>query len=435
MRTKRVARFIGSAGSAVSAQAALGWLVWSSAFTAVGVAVVLLVGLVIVIAPVLVLVGSLPATYGYWRIGPASADLSLADVALMAGVFAAAPFVPWRSPALRSLLRVLAAYLLILGIAVVLNPSLRAALEWGHRLFLVAGGLMVGAALGQRRATVAAIQAFLATSAAVSIAAILDVQASGGGWPPDPAYPFGINKNSAGFLLAAAVVLLIVLGRELRLSPQVRLVLGSLLILGLLATQSRGAVATLAVVMAVWSIWSGRLARSPGMLLLVVVLAGLTYAGSAQLFSSDELDSRFSSVGSRLETHEAALELWQDEPVAGLGLKYWRDSAYKGDIGFGEPHNIAIAALGESGLIGLAAIVVFVGGFVVVLRRCRGPFAAAALLLFVGKAVNGMIDIYWVAGTFTLAMIVAGMAVATIDLRHERFTPGRRAPVSARAGV
>lgn len=433
LRTKEIARYVSGAGSAVSLQAVFGWLAWSSATTAAGVVVVLMVGVVIMIAPVLVLVGAMPAAYGYWRVGPASADLSLADVALLAGVIAAVPFVPWRSPALRSLFRVLAVYLIVLMAAVVLNPSIRSFLEWGHRLFLVAGGVIVGAALSRMGAARAAVLAFLFTSCVVAVGAASDALASGGGWPPDPAYPFGINKNSAGFLLAAALVLLAVLGAEARLRPLHRFAMGSLLLVGLLATQSRGAVATLAVVMAVWSVRSGRLARSPRTIVMLTMLAALTYAGSSQLFSAEELDSRFSSVGSRVETNEAGLELWRDDPVAGVGLKYWRNAAYEGQVGFGEPHNFVVAALGESGVIGLAAIAVLLVGFGRVLIRLPGALATAAFLLFLGKAVNGLIDIYWVAGSFTLAMIVAGMA-AGAEPSHVT-TPTTTSPVALRPPV
>ena len=427
MAVKGVARWAGGVGSVLSSQAVFGWLVATSASAAVALALAVLIGLVVVVAPVLVLAGTLPATFGYWRIGPASADLSVADVALAAGSVAALPFAPWRSPAVRSVLRILVGYLAVLLVTVVLNPSERALLEWGHRLFLVAGAVLVGAALSRAGASLLALRAFVAASAIVAGRAVVDVLLSGGGWPPDPAFPFDIQKNTAGFLLAAAFVVLVVVGRTLRIRPPVRLALECLVLLGLLATQSRGAVATLAVVLALWSIWSGRIARSPSALLMVVMLAVLTYAGSVQLFSADELDSRFSSVGSRLETNEAALDLWREQPVEGVGLKYWRDADFAGVVGFGEPHNVAIAAMGESGLIGLVAILGFIIGVTRALRRMSGPLAVAALLLFVGKAVNGLIDIYWVAGTFTLAMIVVGMAAGASDAEIVLDSSDRRA--------
>src|SRR5690606_33922908 len=101
-------------------------------------------------------------------------NLSLADVTLAAAFVAALPFVPWRHERLRAAGRLLAVYLVILAVAVVVHPSQRTVLEWGHRGFLVGCGLAVGAALVARGLVTAAFRFFVASSVVLAIAAIAD---------------------------------------------------------------------------------------------------------------------------------------------------------------------------------------------------------------------------------------------------------------------
>ena len=179
----------------LAAQIALGHLFDSQprvAWIAVGgfVCAVLLLAV-----PGAFLVAALPAAYLFYRIGPQSNDISLADVALGIAIVAALPFVPWRSRTLRSMFRVLAAYLLVLAIPIVVVFSQRAAVEWGHRAFLVGGGLIVGSAIAATGRTRRALRALLSVSAVVAAAAIYDALDHWNSGSPSPRIPSGSTRT------------------------------------------------------------------------------------------------------------------------------------------------------------------------------------------------------------------------------------------------
>ena len=390
-------------GGLLSSNPALAWLV---AVAFVGVVLLLT-------APGAVLVAALPATYLFYRVGPTSTDISLADVALAVAVLAALPFVPWRSPTLRSMLRLLSAYLLILLIAVVAVPSQRGFVEVGHRAFLVAGGLLVGAAIVATGRATRALRAFVFASAIVSIAAVADAAAhTHSGGLPDPAYPFGIQKNTAGFLIACAVIVMVVAARQLAIPRRVGIPCASLLLIGVLACQARGPALMLVAVVLLWAIRERRVRLSPVLLIGGILLVGMTYITLNAAFQSDSQDSRFDSVNSRVATYDAAVSLWERDPLVGVGLKYWRDPAFVGETAFGEPHDLAVAALGESGVIGLAALVVLVIGSIILLVKSPSPFGLLAVLIVIAKTFASTVDIYWVAGTLTFTWIIVGFACA-----------------------
>ena len=380
-----------------------------------GLLAVAFVAIVVMLTkPGAILVMALPATYLYYRVGPASTDISLADVALAIALFAALPLVPWRASTMRSMLRVLGIYLLILAIPVVSVFSQRAAIEWGHRAFLVGGGILVGSAIAATGRTVTALRTYLAASSVVAIAAIGDAMghlARGAGLAP--AYPFGIQKNAAGFLLVAALLTLVILPRIVDFSrPMTRRVAMGLLLLGVGACQARGAALTLVVVTVLWAIQEDRVRLSLPTLIGVLLLVVVTYFGVTAAFRSDQQSSQYNSVNSRISTYNASLDLWRRDPLVGVGLKYWRNSNFAGELAFGEPHDLVVSALGETGVIGLLALGVLVLATIAVLRRGRSSVATFAALIVVAKVVASSVDIFWVAGSFTLAWIVVGLACA-----------------------
>ena len=56
-----------------------------------------------------------PATYAYWRVGPAAAGMSVTDLLAMLGTVAALPYVPWQSPAFKRALLATGMYAVMLG--------------------------------------------------------------------------------------------------------------------------------------------------------------------------------------------------------------------------------------------------------------------------------------------------------------------------------
>ena len=206
---------------------------------------------------------ALPATFAYYRVGPDSIDLSLADVTLGVALLAALPFVPWRAPTLRAALKVLAAYLLVLAIPVLAEPSARAFAEWGHRAFLVGGSIVVGATIAATGRTQRALRWFLATAAVVAVAAIIDalgpsrIPKTG---LPDAGVPVRDPQERRG--IPARVRAHPGDRRAATRSSSRRASARSFLPLvfaGMVACQSRGSAVTLVVVLGVWAVRERRI--------------------------------------------------------------------------------------------------------------------------------------------------------------------------------
>ncbi len=183
-----------------------------------------------------------------------------------------------------------------------------------------------------------------------------------------------------------------------------------LLFVGMLATQARGSAVALVIALVIWAIRQRRFRLSPLVFVGVALLVTMTYVTVSATFQSDERDNRFNSLNSRVETYDAALDLWRSDPLVGVGLKFWRNPSYATQIAFGEPHNLVVSALGESGLLGLGALALLVGGMLLVLSRVRGELGMLAFLLVLTHVVDSVVGIYWVAGTLTIGSLVLGLA-------------------------
>ena len=167
----------------------------------------------------------------------------------------------------------------------------------------------------------------------------------------------------------------------------------------------------LLVVIVLWSIKERRLRLSPLVVVGSLLLVAMTYLTINAAFQSDSQDSRFNSLNSRISTYDASVTLWGRDPLIGVGLKYWRDPAFGGELAFGEPHDLVVSALGESGVVGLLALVVLVGSTILVITSGRSPVATFAVLIVIAKVIDSVTGIFWVAGTLTFMWIAVGLGL------------------------
>jgi len=362
------------------------------------------------LAPLLLLVGAFPATFAYWRVGPASVDMSVADAVTMLGALAALPFVPWRSPTLRRLLIASAAYAAVLMLTVIAHPASRSLVEVFHRLSMVVGALLIGAAVARLGRVRLALRAFLATAAVISVAAALDTLAH----HLQPAYPFGIQKNAAGELIVMGLVLVLAVPHRIGLPRLQTAVLSVLLLVGLAASEARGPALALVAVFAVHLLrqrgrgGSSRIVRlAPLLLAASVILIGI----SVVTYRDRDLNAatqQFNSLNTRLDAYHYAIEqVWEPHLLDGSGLKWF----FAPGSPVGVPHNLIISELSEAGLIGLAALVMLL---VVILRstlRSPSDLGEAAFLVVVARLLESMLGIFWTAGVGTLPFLVLGLMV------------------------
>jgi len=392
------------------------------------VAALALVGLLAALtAPALVLSLPLPLAYAYWRVGPESFDMSVADASLLAATIVALPYVPWRDRRLQRVLWVVIAYELMLVVPLAAHPTGPAVFEWFHRAVLVGGSVLVGAALVRLASLRFALRAFAAASAAVAIVSIVFTLTN----DLDPAYPLGLQKNAAGNILAIAVLMGLVTPQLLGLRRWLHVLLEAVLIGGLLSVQSRGSMLAIIVCLCLWAL-RGRTHR-PSMAVTMVLLIA-AFAATVSLVNEREYErvltdpnaAEFSPDRVRRLGYEAALDQWRSEPLTGAGLRYFNTD----DASGGEPHNLAILALAEGGLFALAGVIVLLGGTYAVLARVRGPVATIARLAVLVRVLTGTVDVFWVAGRMTVPFVLVGAAIA-LEAERSRDEAARLVPARA----
>lgn len=392
-------------------QFALAWLAASSVRLAMAVMVGAFAVVAVFIWPSVILVAAFPASFITQRVGPASVDMSVADVLTFLGVVAALPSVPWAARAFRQVLFATLGYSAIVAISVVAHPSLSAAVEVGHRFVMVVGTVCIGAAVVHRGKVTPALRALIVAAGVVSVAAIVDTLTD----DLRPAYAFGLHKNTIGTLLVGSIIC-VYLGRTyLRWPTWLMVGSGLLMAGGLAASQSRGsglALGVAALLYLIRTMWNQQGRRLVRILPLVVLLAASI--GTAMVLSfqkqADERvgsDYQHSSVGSRTTTYE---RVWHEvivpNPVLGAAPKWFGDPALPA-----APHNLVISELSEDGFVGFAALI---GVLWVLLRMAnRAPplLGQLAWYVLVARVVASGFDIFWVAGPNTLPFLVVGLAV------------------------
>lgn len=181
------------------------------------------------------------------------------------------------------------------------------------------------------------------------------------------------GANAAARYFVVAFVMLNFL-REQAESPRVRLfymVLMGMLIGGVVSTVSRTGLLLLLAAMGLLVFWRGKNTRRRrfGLVLVVFIVATLavpdTYWAIASSFILQSIERGTDTVGLRYALWQAAIRMWMDHPIAGVGVGEFRvqlssygiliPSLTKVDIG---AHNMYLAVLAEMGSIGL---LIFVG--------------------------------------------------------------------------
>ena len=333
----------------------------------------------------MVLIAVFPATFAYWRVGPASVDMSLADALTFVGMVAALPYVPWHSQKLRRLLVVTVAYCALLMLTVLAHPASRSLIEVFHRASIVIGAVLIGAAVARLDRVQLALRAFLGAAAVISTAAALDTVAH----HLQPAYPFGIQKNAAGELIVMGLIVLLAAPQRVGLSRVGTGVLAAVLVVGLAASEARGPALALVAVFALQLLRQRRrgsahriVRLAPLLLVASVLLIGI----SVVTYSERDLNAsteQFNSLNSRLDTYHYAIEnVWKPHLLDGSGLKWF----FAPGSPVGAPHNLVIAELSEAGLIGLAGLIVLLVVFIQSMRRSSSDLGEAAFLVLIAHA-------------------------------------------------
>ncbi len=378
----------------------------------------LVVLLIVSRRPVFLAVVAVVGCYAVQRLGSATSAPGTAGGISYSDAFVAAASV-MALPALSSTTELrrlrtaaggLALYLALLLPSVIANPSSRVYLEWAHRLVDVGGALLVGAWLVRERADRTAVRLLTAVSCTVAAIAVSDSFSSGF----QSAKPLGMNKNFAGALFAAVLIVLLAAAESIHVIAPLRFAAIVLVGGGLAASQSRGA-ALGAVLGVLVAFAMNPKAHDPRLKIfagLVTAVLGVgAYISIHHQLSLDQNDLNNSSVGVRFNVERVTRDIWRTSPVVGVGMKYFLTGKY-GPYAQ-PPNNVVDNELAESGLIGLAGFILLQLSVAAAgIRRRGSPLVAAAVGAVAGQLLHGMVDIYWSAGVVTLPFLLLGMGLA-----------------------
>jgi O-antigen ligase len=409
-------------GSGLAAAALAGGLASPHEKIAVLVAA-LAVGVgVVIVDPTLVLVFAVPGTLLVQRLGggAAGSSVDLSDVILFLGTALAVPAVAWnRARALCAALIWAVLYEAVLLLSILDNPNSHDAIEWGHRIFLVAGAMTVGWVVAVNGRAQQAIRILLVGADVLALVAVfyavkLHFQ---------PAQWGAYQKNYVGSIMWMVVVIAHLNPPWAKISVRLARVTKYLCLVALLASQSKQAIIALVLAILIATFRQKSLRRrSKAILLAVGPLAVFAYIVAAAEVKKYE-NHGYNSVKERSLAYSAAIDIWKLNPWFGQGPRWWYLSKFPGEI---QPPNILLEAITESGILGAAALLLMIVAVMVVLARLPKEIATVALVLVLGRAVEGIFDLYWASADGALPWLVVGLSLGAADQARERLRlPGR----------
>jgi hypothetical protein len=349
------------------------------------------------------------ATVGVWLIERVPGNVSVTDVLIgLAGVAAALSGAGEAiHPRGRLVLRSFAFYLATLSVTLAFNHSFRSDVEWLHRIALVSGAVCVGAWLVVTGLERTALR--LSLTVASCVAAVTLVEGATVGFT-QTIRPLGYQKNFVGSILATVLITLLVAHRRFALPGRVIRFSTLLLIGGLVASHSRGAMVALAVGVLIWFFRGSPGANQRLRAAAIVAAIGVSVFTAVSVWGElHQGAGRHNSLTVRSEVEKQTRDLWIHHPWTGVGLRFFKTPRY---AGYQAPNNVIDEIAAEAGIFGILGFLVFMGGALIGLGRLHGDLATAGLCVVAARFAHGLFDIYWTGGTTTLAWIVAGMGLA-----------------------
>lgn len=273
-----------------------------------------------------------------------------------------------------------------------------------QRIELVAFPVIVGSYLALRGYHMRLIKSYVI---AASILAVV--------WPFDS---LNLQKNPAGQFMANAILLVMAIPALARYR-----FLALILVYGLFATQSRGAIVATAVGIVVMFLVQGL--RSPGRTILQSVVLVTAVAIGFQLIPANAR-ARITSFGSsgggsaartiliRQEYSADARKIARAHPWLGVGVGSYLAAVQEGDLTTArDPHEVVLLQAAEGGWPFAASFIFLIGGTVAALYRVRKlELVPAAIAVLLATVAHGLVDVYWVRGTPVLGWLLVGMVCA-----------------------
>ncbi len=379
--------------------------------------VLLMVG-ILVVDPLVLAVLVLPGSLLLQRVGGASTNLSVADLLVFMGALVCLLQVRWsEAPFLRQFFRGILWYQAILILVVVANPNRYDIVEWFHRLSYLGGSVLVGWTVANYGRARPALRLFLWGSSVVALISIQ--QALSTHFQPAQWGPY--QKNAIGAIMWVAVVVAQLRPAWTGLGRTEARVTKYLCFAGLLASQSRQAVISLILAIAVATFLNPDVRRRSKMVLIgcLPLVVGLYYSFSLAARNNPKFNSvsiRFSQIGD-------ALHVWQLSPLLGKGMRFYDLPQY---LSVTAPPNVVIDNLASTGLVGSLAFCYLVVMTMRTMNRLPRAFGTLGLVILLGHYVDGLFDIFWIGANMIPPLLIAGMSlgVADADRVQRDLAPG-----------
>jgi O-antigen ligase len=371
---------------------------------------------VAVVDPVLLPVVALPATLLVQRLGggAAGSSVDLSDVVLALASVIALTLVPWeQARALSTVVGYALLYESVLLVSVVYNTNSHSVVEWVHRLVLVAGAMITGWVVASNGRAPQAIRWLLVGSTVLALDALkhaLTLHFEAAQWG---AY----QKNYIGSMMWMTVVIAHLDPPWAAIPPRLGRVAKYFCLAGLMASQSKQGIIALVVVVVIATLRQRSLRRRSKIILLAVApLAVFAYVVAAAEVAKYRRHGH-NSLTERTVAYSAALDVWRLDPWLGQGPRWWYLARFAGNI---QPPNILLEALTESGILGSLALVALLACSVALLAKLPRDIATVGLVLIVGRAVEGIFDLYWVSASGALPWLVVGCCLGAADTAARR---------------
>jgi O-antigen ligase len=206
----------------------------------------------------------------------------------------------------------------------------------------------------------------------------------------------------------------------------------AVLLMGIVATHSRGGSLGLAVGVFVWVLMSKR--KGLAFLLALVATAGVLLLAPPSFWRRNETISQFEedvSVQGRLQAWQVAERIVKERPLLGVGesafLSAWnRYSAIDAGLHPYVAHNLELEVLGQLGILGLIGMLGFVACAVISAWRARnGPMSNEARAVF--ASLIGYLVCQQFSG-YSLSWFLYSLAAFAACIDHWGGRPARAIP-------
>jgi len=420
---------------ALAVAVAVGVNVPGRPMVAVVAALLLLVLGVTLVDPLFLPTLAVPLVVVSMRVGDATTNLSLSDVALAAGVLPALVLVHRRfTPPMNWLVLLNVVYQFATLFAVAAHPFRANIVEWFHAWVLVGGALVVGWAVGRDGRARLALRLLAGAILLVAVGTVwtaVDQYLRRDFGPVYPTWPFPMHKNLAGPVLGLGAAIVYVRPSWAGWRPRTATALFVVFVVSALLTQSRQALIGLGVVLVLVVVNAPKEQRRSRSIFVVV----LTLLALSVTMVQDQIASgdRFNSAYQRLSWFSDAVRIWSEDPWFGQGLRWWYQPERFGAV---QPPNAELEVLTSVGLVGLVGFLVLFVGTILVLRRVPRDYAQLALVVVVSRLVQAQFDLFWVAVLGSIPWLVVGLCLGAQAWADEHDHDGAAAwstSVAARA--